>query len=235
MTEPDDDLEEAPARRRWIPIAAVAVLLAAGLGIGLGVGLSGGSSAPAGPEGVPVQNVADLASADSTVKGTPVDGFIPCVANMDPNFHIHVHLAIFVNGVQERIPAGAGVIGAVAEQQPGGTYVDAGSSGCEYWLHTHAADGIIHVEAPAEREFTLKEFFDVWGQPLSSEQVGPARGPVVAFVNGKRITGDPGSIPLLNHDVVQLDVGTPVVPFKPLKFNVTGGCSLRCSAVPTTT
>src|SRR5581483_12030445 len=30
-------------------------------------------------------------------------------------------------------------------------------------LHTHEPDGIIHVESPVNRKFTLGEFFDVWG------------------------------------------------------------------------
>lgn len=73
--------------------------------------------------------------------------------------------------------------------------------------------GIIHMEAPAKVSFTLGQFFDMWGQPLSVTQVGPATGALTAFVNGTTWTGDPRAIPLTAHDVVQLDVGTPV-PFQ---------------------
>jgi hypothetical protein len=47
--------------------------------------------------------------------------------------------------------------------------------------------------------------------------VGPASGPVTAFVDGAVVGGDPRDIPLTAHAVVQLDVGT-VVPFRPYSF-----------------
>jgi len=47
-----------------------------------------------------------------------------------------------------------------------GTFLDVGIYDCLYWLHTHVADGIIHIETPGERSFTLGEFFDIWNQPL---------------------------------------------------------------------
>ena len=233
----DDEYEDYRRRRRWIAITVAGVLVLAGAGIGLGVGL-GGHSKASGPEGVPLQNVPDLASPDSTVVKKTVDGFITCRPTMDQgvSYHIHTHLDIFVNGVQYRIPAGAGIDPPrETDQLAGGTYTSNSSFSCLYWLHVHADDGIIHVEAPHEQAFTLGEFFDVWNQPLSSTQVGPAQGPVVAFVNGTRFTGDPRNIPLLDHEDVQLDVGNPVVAFKPLKFTVTGLCSTSCSAIPTST
>jgi hypothetical protein len=217
-------------RRPAVIIATVVVLV--GVGLGLRFGLSGGRSAPSGPEGVPLQNVPDLASPNSTVTGHEVDG-ITCRSTMDQgvSYHVHVHVDTFVNGVQERIPAGAGIgQPRLSEQIPGGEFVDNTGSSCLYWLHVHANDGIIHVEAPHQQNFILGQFFDIWGQPLSTTQVGPAQGPVTAFVNGKVWTGDPRNIPLASQSVIQLDVGTPVVPFKPMTFKVTGLCSTSCSA-----
>jgi hypothetical protein len=78
---------------------------------------------------------------------------------------------------------------------------------CLYWLHTHDTTGVIHIESPAQRVYTLGEFFDVWGQPLSSTQVGHLTGHVTAFLNGRRFPGDPRSIKLTPHAVIQLDVG----------------------------
>jgi hypothetical protein len=234
----DKEYEEDDYRRPWwrrpfVIIGAVVVLV--GVGLGLGFGLSGKSGPPVGPEGVPVQNVPDLASPNSTATGHEVDG-ITCRLTMDQgvSYHVHVHVAIFVNGVQERIPAGAGIDQPrLSEQIPGGLFVDNSGSSCLYWLHVHANDGIIHVEAPHQMSFILGQFFDIWGQPLSRTQVGPAQGAVTAFVNGKVWSGDPRNIPLTGQSVVQLDVGTPVVPFKPMKFTVTGLCSSSCSAPPT--
>jgi hypothetical protein len=43
-------------------------------------------------------------------------------------------------------------------------------------------------------------------------------------VNGRRFTGKPRDLPLLDHGVVQLDVGRPVVAFQPITFAVKGLC-----------
>ena len=67
---------------------------------------------------------------------------------------------------------------------------------CITWLSTRYPDGLIHVESSEQRSFTLGDFFKVWGQPLSSDQVGPAKGDVTAIVNGKAWTGDPSDIRL---------------------------------------
>ena len=226
-TPPEED-DDGYRRRfpRWAVILLVVVVLAGG-GLGLGLGLTARSTpAPGGPEGVPVQNVPDLAPASSTVSGAPVDG-ITCRPAMDQgsSFHIHDHVDIFVNGQQKRLPAGAGIAAPrLAEHLTTGLFVDNSPSGCLYWLHVHSNDGIIHIEAPHKGAFTLGQFFDIWGQPLSSDQVGPARGTVVAFVNGRVFHGDPRDIPLLVNGSIQLDVGTPVVPFQPIQFKVTGLC-----------
>ena len=55
------------------------------------------------------------------------------------------------------------------------------------------------------------------GQPLSTTQVGRATGNVTAFLNGKRFSGDPRSIKLTPHALIQLDVGK-VVPPQPFTF-----------------
>jgi hypothetical protein len=242
MTELDQGLppEEEPkvptTRRRWVPVAVPVVVLAL-IGLGLGLWVSSGTpgSTSSGPEGVPIQDVPNLASANTTSSGAPVDG-ITCRATMlqTVKYHIHVHVAIFVNGHQERIPAGAGIAAPrLNEHLANGLFVDNGVNGCLYWLHVHSNDGIIHVESPDNAVFELGQFFDIWQQPLGSDQVGPAKGTVVAFVNGKRFGGNPRGIPLLPHAVVQLDVGTPVIPFQPVQFEVNGLCgagTLGCSA-----
>jgi hypothetical protein len=230
----EDEDDSPPPRRLWIPITVLVGVLALA-GLGLGLWLSGGTSATTGPEGVPIQPVPDLASADTTASGAPVDG-IGCRTSMQQTvaYHIHVHVTIFVNGQPRRIPAGAGIASPrLDEHMANGLFVDNGLSGCLYWLHVHANDGIIHVESPNNGVFTLGQFFDIWQQPLGPGEVGPAKGTVVAFENGKQFAGSPRDIPLLPHAVIQLDVGTPVVPFQPLTFKVTGTCgagTLSCSS-----
>ena len=179
-----------------------------------------------GPEGVIEYNVADLASASTTHTGKPIDG-LTCrtEAKEVVKYHVHIHVSIYVNGRMERLPAGIGITQpALLEKHPTGDFYDVGIYDCLYWLHTHAADGIIHVEAPVKQSFTLGQFFDVWNQPLSATQVGPATGSVVVFENGKRLTGDPRLTPLLPHGNIQIDVGFPVVSYHAVMYKVGGGC-----------
>jgi hypothetical protein len=124
-------------------------------------------------------------------------------------FHIHAHLTIFINGVPMQVPPGVGIPAATAQDTARGPFITSGA--CFYWLHTHAADGIIHIESPVNRTYTLGNFFDEWGQPLGLNQVGPARGHVTALYNGQVYRGDPRNIPLTAHAQIQLDVGTPLI------------------------
>ena len=114
-----------------------------------------------------------------------------------------------MNGVARQVPAGVGIPGAVGQHTAGGIFITSGS--CFYWLHTHAADGIIHIESPVHRTYTLGNFFAEWGQPLGAAQVGPAKGRVTAIYNGEIYRGNPADIPLTAHAQIQLDVGTPLV------------------------
>ncbi|MBV8491654.1 MAG: hypothetical protein JO199_14100 [Candidatus Eremiobacteraeota bacterium] len=142
-------------------------------------------------------------------QGQPVDG-ITCMGMEGANLHIHTHLAIYNNGKQLQVPR---MIGFAANPAlPGG--------GCLYWIHTHWADGIIHIESPevtppqggVDNHYTLGMLFDIWGQPLESNNVAGLNGPVTAYVNGTKYDGDLRSIPLMSHQQIVLEVGTPVPP-----------------------
>lgn len=220
-----EEYEEFSApRRRWPFVLAALVLLAA-LGVGLWVALPGPPAAATGPEGVALLDVPDLASADSTASGAPVDG-ITCRTSNDQKvtYHIHVYVAVYVNGTQKRLPAGAGIPSPLVEHLANGLFEDNSFNGCLYWLHVHTTDDVLHVESPTTQTFSLGQFFDIWGQPLGPDQVGPAKGKVTAFENGTPYRGNPRDIPLLPHAVIQLDVGNPVVPFNPVRFSVNGLC-----------
>jgi hypothetical protein len=160
---------------------------------------------------VPIPAGRALARPRLLTAGERIDG-IACQAGEQVLFHVHAHLTIFVRGVARQVPAGIGIAPPYqVETTPQGAFV--GGASCFTWLHTHAADGIIHTESPVNRTFTLGEFFDIWGQPLDREQVGPARGRVTALFNGRVFSGDPRQLPLLAHAQIQLEVGQrPVAP-----------------------
>lgn len=126
---------------------------------------------------------------------------IPCGPESG-RFHGHAHLALFVNGKQIQIPAG---IGAVQLSK---------NSGCFYWIHTHDATGIIHLEAPRSTmpdggRFRLGILFKIWGMPLGRNRVGPFIGPVSAYINGTRYSGDPRNIWLHEGRNITLELGQP--------------------------
>jgi hypothetical protein len=172
---------------------------------------------PAGPEGAPIPSGAvPLAPRHSPGLNESVDG-IKCQQSEQVLFHIHAHLAIFVNGKQRLVPYGIGIAPPLSgDKTAAGPFVTSGS--CFSWLHTHTNDGIIHIESPVQRTYTLGNFFDIWNQPLSSVQVGPAHGTVTVFVNNQLYTGNPRDIPLLPQAQIQLDVGTPLIAPQSIKF-----------------
>ena len=229
-------------RKRRLRLAAWggAAVVVAGAGLGLGLGLSGSTpglpgsyaalsslgtlaAAPSpgalGPENVPVPSAPALAGTSAATAGQPIDQ-ISCQTSEQTLFHIHTHLTIFVNGQQKQVPAGIGIPGAVATQSPTGPFIESGS--CFYWLHTHAADGIIHIESPVKRTYTLGEFFDEWGQPLGPDQAGPARGKVTVIVNGQVFKGNPRDVPLGAQENLQLQVGTPLIAPETINWSSTG-------------
>lgn len=79
---------------------------------------------------------------------------LTCDPEMAQGFHVHPILEIVVNGESVPVPANIGV---------GPT--------CMTVLHTHTPDGVIHVESPEKRDFTLADFFAVWEQPFSKDEI----------------------------------------------------------------
>jgi hypothetical protein len=172
-----------------------------------------------GPEGIVLEQGTPLAPASAAAQGSSVNG-IQCGGTEQFVLHVHAHLAVYVNGQPRQVPPG---VGLVQPAQVPGTPSFYTATQCFYWLHTHAADGIIHIESPSStRIFTLGDFFAEWRQPLSSDQAGPAKGSVTAFLNGKRWGQNPATIPLNAHYAIQLDVGSPVVAPQPVSFGNSG-------------
>src|SRR3972149_483421 len=83
-----------------------------------------------------VVSIARLLSRDSGASEPAIAGITCERERLD--FHIHVRLSIFVNGQRREVPEGLGI-----------------RDGCLYWLHTHDASGLIHIEAPSPGEFRL--------------------------------------------------------------------------------
>jgi len=108
--------------------------------------------------------------------------------------HIHAHLDVYVAGQHVKVPALVGI--DVVRQ-----FITE--------LHTHDTSGVLHVESPSMRTFTLGQFFGEWGVKLSPSWVGPYPGPVLWWVNGKLRKGDPAALVLRAHQEIVVAVGVP--------------------------
>ena len=141
--------------------------------------------------------------------GQQIDG-ISCDAMEGQRVHIHQHLAILDHGKPVAIPNN---VGRPLMRQ------------CLYWIHTHTPDGIIHIESPNTRVFTLGDFFIIWGQTLSTTQIASAKADKGAklkvWVDGKPYTGDPRKIPLGEHTDIVVQAGPPFST--PTKFTAWNG------------
>jgi hypothetical protein len=104
------------------------------------------------------------------------------------------HLDVFADGARVKVPANIGV-----------------HASCRYWLHTLADDGIVSIESPERRTFRLGDLFDIWGAPLTRERVlGFSLAPqhrLRAFVDGRRVAGDPRRIALQDGREIALVIG----------------------------
>ena len=188
-----------------------AVLLIALLAVLLSVfvfHVGGGSSTH------PSRQSGALAPAD----GRAIDG-MTCLSQEGVAQHIHAYLDIYINGQAQTVPGGVGIPAA---------------ANCIYPLHVHDGEpNIIHVESPnATQVYTLGQFFDIWGQHLSSAQVegdtASASHPLVFEVfnaNGQlsRVTSDPRQIALAEHETIVILYNSPNVQPKPFDWSTFNG------------
>jgi hypothetical protein len=110
-------------------------------------------------------------------------------------FHIHAMLRIYINGLLAPLPAEIGLDPA---------------KGVESSMHTHDSTGIIHMEAPHPYNYTLGDFFAVWGVKLGPAQVGGLTGyggdHLHFYLNGKPFT-NPAALVLHKRDNVIIGYG----------------------------
>jgi hypothetical protein len=92
------------------------------------------------------------------------------------------------------------------------------SARCLYPLRTREPTGVIEVAAA--NRLRLGDFFRVWGQALSPRRIAgfTSQQRLLAFVNGRRVAGDPRSIPLRPHDEIVLEIGGYVPPHSSYLF-----------------
>jgi hypothetical protein len=105
-----------------------------------------------------------------------IDG-IECAEAEQFAFHIHTQFNITINNQSYPIPAGIGII----------------PNNCIYWMHTHDESGLIHIESPIKKEFTLGQFLDIWNRFNSSDTVvqyitnNNINGTILVYINGTQM------------------------------------------------
>jgi hypothetical protein len=113
-------------------------------------------------------------------------------------FHIHEHLDLYVDGRHLTVPA---LIGINDQQR----YLDP--------IHTHDTSGIIHIESPTKTDYTLGQFFAVWGVRLTDRCIAglcdTTGKQLRAYVNGTHVAANPARIVLTPHQEIVLTYGTP--------------------------
>jgi hypothetical protein len=75
------------------------------------------------------------------------DPLVQCIDHDNLDTHIHVTLVTVWNGQPEFLPAGIGITPA-----------------CMSPTHTHDDSSAIHIEAPSNQQYTVGDFFDIWGE-----------------------------------------------------------------------
>ena len=133
------------------------------------------------------------------------------------DYHTHAHLDVFVNGRPVEIPGGIGIeITDPAVKKFGTEYGGIPAAGCDQVcispLHTHDVDGVIHVEAPAEAQFTLGQFFHEWAIRLDASCVHEYCTPdtaVAVYIDGQPQSGNPADIVFRDLQEIAIVIGTP--------------------------
>lgn len=94
--------------------------------------------------------------------------------DMATKYHIHPELTILVDGTEVPIPQNLGVTATGMTS-----------------MHTHDEKGVIHIEAPIEKDFTLGDFFAVWGKDFSRtkllDKTVNENTEIVMTVNGQKV------------------------------------------------
>jgi hypothetical protein len=123
---------------------------------------------------------------------------LPALSAEGTALHIHQHVDLYVDGQRVTVPANIGIISS-----PQVVFSP---------IHTHDTSGIIHVESPTVRSFTLGEFFDVWGVRFTPTCLGgycnQGDKTMRVYVDGQLATGNPTSLKLFAHEEIVVTYGT---------------------------
>jgi hypothetical protein len=120
----------------------------------------------------------------------------PCAAAGSPVQRVHVEL--FANGFAIVMPARIGVRNAH----------------CRAHTWTTTPTGVVRFDRAAK----LGDLFSVWGMALGWRRLLSFHAGVSVFRNGRRVRGDPRSVPLRDGDELVLETGPYIPPHRSFVF-----------------
>ncbi|HEY5006310.1 MAG TPA: hypothetical protein VII61_24325 [Ktedonobacteraceae bacterium] len=199
----EEELRQATAQRRATLvkrgvagiIVGVVLIVAINFFTGLANRNSSGATATQ-PSPTAASASTPTSVSDQSSLAPAVDGVL-CNLSEQLAYHIHAHLSIYISGKAVPVSESIGI-----------------TSSCIYWLHTHDTSGIIHIESPTQKTYTLGNFLDLWQQQFSQlqypAQLDQSTGWQV-YVNGKLYADSFRSIPLNVHTLITLAYQSPGV------------------------
>jgi hypothetical protein len=224
-----ESLQRKAARRKFYRWGVAGVIVVAVAIAGTAVALNQKSSPTASPPPTALANMqhteAPWTNGNLGLKERLDAIGLPVLSAEQLAFHIHMLLQVFVDGNPVPVAQGIGInqIGSASDQ-----FITV--------LHTHDASGVIHVESAKQQDYTLGEFFDVWGVPLSSTQIGAYANAgdkqVRVFLNGQPYTGDPRGLVLKQHEDIVVTYGTTKKLPDPIPSTYSASISQSCAGPP---
>jgi hypothetical protein len=131
--------------------------------------------------------------APSNASGRAALAGLPMLSAEGSVEHIHSHLSISIDGKSADVPGDIGIDLTQQKISP---------------LHTHDTTGIVHVESPVKRSFTLGQVFTEWNVALDATRVGGYSTSdghsLTVFVDGRVVTGNPAAIVLADHEDIAI-------------------------------
>ena len=127
-------------------------------------------------------------AARATALGLPPEG---------TTMHEHAVVQVFVHGKKESVPTDIGINPAKGTIQS---------------IHTHDDTGLVHLESSQSREFTLSDFFGVWGVRFTPSCLGAycndGDNRLQVFVDGEEVTDSLQDVQLDDQTVIVVTYGT---------------------------
>ena len=189
--------KQPPDRRLWIGAGVLVVAAIAGIAIAATRSSGTASVRPVNESALPALQdgpvpwgtaIADLANRLQVLG-------LPALSQEGNVLHIHQHLDLFVDGKAAAVPAAIGI--------NDNSFISP--------IHTHDTTGVIHVESPTNGQFTLGQFFAVWGVRFTPTRLGGYRStasrPLRIYVDGKRYPSDPTLLVFASHQEIAVVIG----------------------------